>query len=133
MLERYGNSEEVLESSFTIWSCALLPGCLDDYESLLRIAERTVANHPENASVQRHQAAVQFRAGQVAAARDAFMQLSDETPEASSPAYAWLFLAMVEKQQGDDEAAKTWYQRADSHIMEQRKRAQSGKLDIPWN
>ena len=133
MLDKFSHSTEIPEVSFSAWSCCLLPNSLDDYSVPIELLERATEQDTDNIASRCYLGATLFRAGRFQDARKQLRRLGETSDENSSPAYAWLFLAMAEYHLGETDEAIKWFDRADSYIDGQLERERAGKVSIPWN
>ena len=102
MLNRFAKSNEANVGHFTVWTCALSAGALDDYSTPIRIAERLVKPDSANAFHRQGLGAILFRAGRFEEARKHLeAATAEEEPARTSAAYAWYFLAMTHHRLGD--------------------------------
>ncbi len=117
MQQRFATTEHSNSQHFVGWTACLVPDALEDYSTVLALAEKAVTTDPENDQYQKTLAATRFRAGEHDAARELLLKIAqrDENPDAkanSSPAYGWYFLAMTQQALGNTEDAETYLAKA---------------------
>jgi tetratricopeptide (TPR) repeat protein len=110
MLAKFGDSPDPDAVGFTGWTCALVPGALEDYAPALTAAQRAFEAAPERSELRRSLGALQYRAEQHAAAVKTLEPLfaAGDTPAdpKTSHAYPLYFLAMAQQRTGQTAAAK---------------------------
>jgi tetratricopeptide (TPR) repeat protein len=114
MLDQFGRAEEPAAAERIAWTCALAPGAVKEWDEPVKLAELAFRNGPDE---MRHGdatglGAVLYRAGRFVDAVECLQRANAAWQEAavkptySSPAYAWLFLAMAHHRQGHAEEAR---------------------------
>ena len=134
MLAEFGQTDDPITGNFVAWTACLAPSAVDDYSTVLALAEKAVAAEPENDQFQKTLAAARFRSGQYESARELLAEIAerDENPDAkakSSPAYGWYFLAMAEQALGHEMEARTFLHKAEAWTD----RKLSGIQPLTWN
>jgi serine/threonine protein kinase/Tfp pilus assembly protein PilF len=116
MLERFGRSPALQANYFTVWTCALAPDAVADWERPLQLARQACAAGPKNFDNLLNLGAVLYRAGRFeeAAQRltEAQAAFAETTDPLSSIIYTWLFLAMTEQRLGHGQQAKQFLAKA---------------------
>jgi serine/threonine protein kinase/Flp pilus assembly protein TadD len=116
MLERFGRSPALQVNYFTIWTCALAPDAVADWEQPLQLARQACAAGPRNFDNLLNLGAVLYRAGRFAEAAQRLTEAQAAFPEATDPRnsiiYTWLFLAMTEQRLGHGQQAKQFLAKA---------------------
>lgn len=116
MLSRFAVSAELDAVSFTGWTCALVPGALEDYSAAITGIQRRVDAHPDHSGLRRSLGALQLRAGKYDQALQTLTPLvvaegSDHIAK-SSIAYPLFFVAMAQHHAGQKDTAKATLTRA---------------------
>jgi tetratricopeptide (TPR) repeat protein len=132
ILARFNESPHRDELHWTVWTCVLAPGAVDDYPQVVSLASRAQALVPEDVQMKQAFGAALFRAGQFAEALKTLEEAESAPPHPnSSPVYARWFLAMAHHALGNSEAARQWYDRASA---ETEKLLTRTTVDpVPWN
>lgn len=116
MLGRFANSTELDAVSLTGWTCALVPGALDDYSAAITAMQRGADAHPEHSDLRRSLGALQLRAGLFDQALQTLTPLdtanTDDLNAKSSNAYPLFFIAMAQHHTGQKDTAKATLTRA---------------------
>lgn len=116
MLSRFGESPDVDAIAFTGWTCALVPGALQEYAPALTMTQRASEKAPKDANLLRSLGALQLRAGLHQAAIATLSPLCEPqgglASDKSSNSYPLFFLAMAQYLSGQKETAKETLTRA---------------------
>jgi tetratricopeptide (TPR) repeat protein len=135
IVTRFTASQDAKELHWTIWTCILAPGGLDDYRPLVELARCGYDLQPTDLSMKQALGAVLFRAGEFEQALgplNAFEAMS--TNPNNTPLYARHFLAMTHFKLGHDAEARQWFDRAEA---ESKRMLADGKTEsgepLPWN
>jgi serine/threonine protein kinase/Flp pilus assembly protein TadD len=116
MLERFGRSPALQVNYFTVWTCALAPDAVADWERPLQLARQACAAGPKNFDNLHNLGAVLYRAGRFEEAAQRLTEAQAAFPEATDPRssiiYTWLFLAMTEHRLGHGQQAKQFLAKA---------------------
>jgi serine/threonine protein kinase len=120
MLTRFGTSSDPNAAFWTVWTCGLAPDAVADWGPVVQLAEKAVADDPNNCDKLLNLGAVLYRAGRypeaakrLAEAGAAFAQT--QSPRAS-PVYTRLFLAMTLHRLGRSDEAHQQLRKAGNDI-----------------
>ena len=118
MLERFGETGKLDEAYWAVWTCALAPDAVEDFDRVVELAEFTVEKGGKTDQNRNTLGAILYRAGRLGEAVEKLTELTntwDQTEQLStpiSPAYTWFFLAMAHQQLGNSDEAKHWFDKA---------------------
>src|SRR5262249_3353841 len=126
-------------AQWAVWTCVLAPNAVADWKIPLQLAEKAVADDPNNYRALSHHGAVLYRAGHY---REALTRLAEaekayqpEQEKTSSIAYPWLFLAMTHYRLENTREAQQWLAKAAQWVeqaQQRQKDAATGGL-LLWN
>jgi tetratricopeptide (TPR) repeat protein len=133
ILSRFRDSTDRNELHWTVWTCVLRPGAVDDYPHLVSLARRAQDLAPEDLPVKQAFGAALFRAGQFDEAVKALEQVESAPPRPNTTPYARWFLAMANHRLGNNDAACEWYDRASAETAELLARGTESGDPIAWN
>jgi tetratricopeptide (TPR) repeat protein len=134
MLERFKDADAET-AFFTVWTCALGPKALPDMAPAVALAERTAANHPQDARFLSAVAATYYRAGRLkeCVERGSAALGARTNLHLSSPAYTHYFLALAYHRLGDRKEAGKWLEEALAET-DRELRGIAGNMELErWN
>lgn len=111
LLVEAGQTPDALTAQWTAWACALSPESGSDWLTIVKLAEKAVAERPANAMAQTVLGAALMRAGQFDAA---LAKLQSAQKLDADPAAALYLTAILEKKRGRPERAKPSLEQADA-------------------
>ena len=114
IVNRFRDSHDENELNYTVWTCSLAPKAFEDYGPLVALARRDAEARPSAQLSHEALGAALFRAGQFEAALEALTKADSAAP--TDGAYAWLFLAMTQRQLGQIDQAHAWYEKAATNV-----------------
>lgn len=115
ILERFSETSDPLTAEFAAWTCSLAPLAIPDYRTAIDLYRRVAGDKVRLDK----SGPLLYRMGNATEARLELLQVADTTHEQSSPAYTWLYLALVEHQLGNIQSAQEWKDKADAYVAEQ--------------
>ena len=138
MLGRFVDTEKPADGMWVAWTCALAPESVDDYEAVLRLAERAVESNADSEFYLKTLGAVLYRAGRFEEAIERLTEADDlikdpQVSSASSPAYTWYFLAMAHSKLGQDEESGKWFGMATEWSDRILANDKQGTVKTTWN
>jgi tetratricopeptide (TPR) repeat protein len=138
MLQRFGKANKPDDVHWAAWTCALTPDATKDWPQALALAEKAAKSDSKSISYADTWGAVLYRAGRFDESLARLSEadaLAKEPSEAlkSSPAYAWLFLAMAHHRLGHPDEAKKWLDKAVAWTDKAEREADEGTAELPWN
>lgn len=125
MLRRFGDSNDLKERHFAIWTCLLMPDTLPDYSALEKIALRNLEDNEDKKTALNALGGVLLRAGKLEEALIVLVQSENCPLFSGNSGYGKYFLAMVYQGLGQADSARVWLAKA-------RQEIQSGQSDS-WN
>jgi uncharacterized protein HemY len=105
MLAKWGPTKDPTQAHSIAWACALGPNSVADFKPVLRLAEMTVAQSPNDPNLLNALGAVLYRAGR---SEEAIKRLQDSVANSRTKqgsAFDWLFLALAHAKLGHAEEA----------------------------
>jgi serine/threonine protein kinase/Flp pilus assembly protein TadD len=109
MVDRFGQTDDPQQAAETCWLCALAPGPMMDQKSLVRLADRSRGQAPQDGWSRRALGMALYRAGRMSEAisrlRDALDPGLLKKDEAAATALAQLFLSMALQRLGEKQEA----------------------------
>jgi tetratricopeptide (TPR) repeat protein len=135
ILARITASQDAKELHWTVWTCVLAPGGLDDYRLLVELARRGHDLQPADSQMNQALGAALFRASQF---EQALPPLSEceaaPTTSNTTPVYVRYFLAMTHHKLRHETEARQWFDRAEA---ETNRMLGDGKTErgqpLAWN
>jgi tetratricopeptide (TPR) repeat protein len=122
MFARFRTSADANARFWTVWTCALAPDAVANWQPVVDLAEKAVADDPKNYDKLLQLGAVLYNAGRLPEAVKRLEQAEAAFKEAksarSSIAYLWQFQAMTEHSLGHFDEAKKRHQKAVREIDE---------------
>ena len=116
MLTRFGNSRNPDAAYWTAWACTLGPDAMPDWQPVVRLAKKSLADDPKNCDHLQLLGAVLYRAGQFEEALKRLTEAEAAFQEAKSSRstviYSWLYQAMTRHRLGQAEEAKRLLKKA---------------------
>ena len=135
ILSRFTASQDAKELHWTVWTCVLAPGGLDDYRPLVELARRNHGLQPKDLSAKQALGAALFRDGQFEQALRPLNECEVAPQNANTtPLYTQYFLAMTHHNLGHAAEARQWFNRAEAETTRLLAdgETKSGQ-PLPWN
>jgi pentatricopeptide repeat protein len=131
MLEHFKDTGDMETEFFTAWTCALAPDAVPDFALALKLAERAVAQDPQDARALTGVGAILYRAGRLKASLKHFhaARAAAHSQRLTSHAYLDYFLAMAHHRLGDKKEAAQWLKKAVART-DKEVRASAGNIDL---
>jgi WD40 repeat protein/tetratricopeptide (TPR) repeat protein len=126
LLNRFGHTEYGNTANSVAWTCALVPGAVEDPAELVRLAEKAVASDPKQYNYLNTVAAVLCRAGKYEAAVERFGEALKAHGKGGT-AWDWLLLAVAHHHLGHTAEARQWLEKAVAWIDAE------SKPPLAWN
>ncbi|MFV2067393.1 MAG: protein kinase [Pirellulales bacterium] len=138
MQEHFRDTENPLDAFWLAWTCSMVPGALDDWDTCVKLAERIVRKDPSNRPYLTILGAILYRAGRLEEAITRLTEAHGLTQKADSssgfpPAYGWYFLAMAHHDLGNDEEAEKWLDKATEWTDKVFREHEEGTTTLTWN
>ena len=134
MLERFQGSTDSHALYFTAWTCLLGPNAVTDWKQPLTVAEKLLAEDPNNCDKLNTLGGILFRASRLdeAAARltEAEAAFKDTSNLRGSILYNWLLQAMTQYHLGNSEQAEAYYDQAMKQVAQP---TPNGTTPVGWN
>jgi tetratricopeptide (TPR) repeat protein len=140
MLGQFGSAAKTDTAHPAVWTCVLAADAVADWKVPLQLAEKDVADNPNNYRALNQRGAVLYRAGRY---QEAIQRLTEaeasyqpDTKNLSPIAYNWVFLAMAHRRLGHIEEAKKWRDKAVQGIdqeMQKKPEQPAAANPLPWN
>lgn len=132
--ERFHESQDSDALYWAVWTCALTPGAVEDYDAVTALARRALA---QQATEQKHVlglGAVLFRAGEFEEAKQHLSACAEAlNTSATCPAYVWYFLAMTNHRLGHHDEARKWLDKASEFTARILIESKAGRYRLFWN
>ncbi len=121
LVKRFGKSNQVDHTHWLVWTCALAPDAVTDWQPVLELAEQAVATTPKGYRYLNALGAALYRAGRLEEAaqrlREANAAYKPEDEKSGTITYNGFFLALVHHRLGKTSEAQPWLEKA-RHKME---------------
>ena len=134
MLARFGAATNADSAHWVVWTCVLGADAVADWKLPLQLAEKAVADKPNNYRALNQLGAALYRAGQY---QESLKRLTEaeavygpDDERLSAIAYNWLFLAMAHHRLGHVEEEEKWHDKAVQSIDQKTTAAVN---PLPWN
>ena len=135
MVQKFGKTDNPVAANFVVWTCALAPDAVKDYEPVVACATKAVEAQPDSDQFANTLGAILYRADRHEAAIEWLTEATRplqraDAEESSAPAYTWYFLAMAYRTTGNDQGAQEALNKANQSMDQEL----AGKPDqISWN
>ena len=128
MLTEFADSTNPTESHFAVWTCALSPDAVDDFDPAIELARQAVEKEPGNQQYLNGLGAILLRTGKYNDAKETLKQALEALASGNtSPSYIRYVLAMTEHHLGNSDAAQ-------EHLEDANRQADAELASSPtWN
>jgi tetratricopeptide (TPR) repeat protein len=138
MVSRFATFSDPNAPSLTVWTCAMAPDAVTDWQPLVQLAEKVAAARPRESDKLQDLGAILYRAGRYHEAAK-WLEEADAAeaafPEAQGqytmPAWTWLFQAMTLHRLGRSDEAQQQLRKAVSYIDQPPESVKS--LNAVWD
>jgi tetratricopeptide (TPR) repeat protein len=135
LVRRFGETENPVTANNVAWACALGPDAVADLKRCVKLAERAVADDPNDYACLNTLGAILYRAGAVEAAIDKLNEAMKTQGEGGT--YGdWLFLAMAHHRLDHPEEAARWLEKTVNWVEEnkgQNAKAETEPSTLAWD
>jgi len=134
LCERFRESQDSHALHWATWTCTLVPNAVENYDGIIALARRALAQQPTSRKLLLGLGAALFRAGQFEEAKQ-HLTVAVEAPNSAdiSPAYLWYFLAMTNHRLGQPDEAQKWLAQSTEFTTKGLTESKANRSLLSWN
>lgn len=131
LLEQFGATEHALPARRIAWTCAVLPGAVEDTAPVVKLAERALAVDDGSSRCLEVLGSTLVRAAAYERAVAALTESIENSDDGKGTAITWLLSAMAHRHSGQNGEAREWYDKAVRWISDARSAGPDGDDGSP--